>query len=107
MRGSVFALLLTIAAGGCGGRATTGPAWPAASTTAEDGGESLEPQHTSVTAALEEADDDEADVEVTKELTPPASAPAAEIPATTVTAPIQPPSDEVIISDEMIIEIED
>ena len=41
-----------------------------------------------------------------KEILPAAATPAAEVPAT-VTAPTQPTSDEVIISEEIIIEIED
>lgn len=108
MRSVWFAIVL--AAAGCTGAKPTGPAWPAPSTTADDGGESIEPRDTSVAAAIEKADDSDAE---------PAATPTAEIVAkpgataepadrpVTLSPPTHPTTDDVIITEEIIIEIDD
>lgn len=109
MRGCVTVLVCVLAAAGCQRSAATGPAWPAPAITDDDGGESLEPRQTSVATALEKADDDEP-VEPVVEAAKPAAtpAPAAEPEtAAAVSPPTQPTTDEVIIHEEIIIEIED
>ena len=99
-------LLFVVMLAACSHAKATGPAWPEPSTTADDGGESLEPHEASpVTAAIEKADEPEEK---------PAEEPAKDAPAdatddkpAAVTAPTQPANDDVIMSDEIIIEIDD
>src|SRR5688572_16975395 len=57
-----LSLLVAIAFAGCGSSKAKGPAWPAPSTTAEDGGESIAPQPSATYAAAIEksAEPDEA-----------------------------------------------
>jgi hypothetical protein len=50
MRRLLFIVAVTAFAG-CGNAKAAGPKWPAPSTTAEDGGESLEPKPTATYAA--------------------------------------------------------
>lgn len=106
----VATLIVVALAAGCGKTKASGPAWPAPSTTAEDGGESLEPQSTTVATSLEKADDktevDKAPAAAAEPTDKPAAATEAEKPAT-VTPPTQPTSDEVIMSEEIIIEIDE
>ena len=111
MRRLLFVLVAVAALAACGHKKATGPAWPEPSKTeggAEDGGESIAPHETStVAAAIEKSEEPEAKKD---------DAPAADATATTsedkekapsVTAPTQTSIDEIIMSDEIIIEIED
>jgi hypothetical protein len=107
---ATMAASLALSACACPQKAASGPAWPAPSTTADDGGESLEPRHTSVATALEKSAEPEPELEAapaaadaTKSADP-AAAEGDKLP--TMTAPTTP-SDEVIFSEEMIIEIEE
>jgi hypothetical protein len=97
----------------CGGRKPQGPAWPAASTTAEDGGESLEPRPSaSYAAALEKSQDKVEDKKPAADASE--DKPAA---AATTTAdekkPSAPPetatseTDDILMTDEIVIEIEE
>ena len=99
--------LFVVALAACGPKQASGPAWPAPSTTAEDGGESIAPRETKVAAAPEK-------IETTVDkpaTTPAAAAPAgkpgeAAAPTTTPAAP-PPTVEDLLISEDVIIEIED
>lgn len=87
----------------CGGSRAGGPAWPQARAAETDGGESLAPRQPSAVAAIEEAED-----------ATPSPATAAVTPATPAAKPDKPSSpetpaakDEVLTTEEIIIEIED
>jgi hypothetical protein len=104
MRSVVVAILLGTAA--CHGAKQGGPAWPAPSTTAEDGGESIAPHEVSVAAAVEKsADADKDDDKPAAEETKPAV--DEDKPETPLVQPTAPPADDTVITDEIIIEIED
>ena len=109
MRGSlrVAVLAVAIAATGCHQAKPVALAWPTPSTTADDGGESIEPA-TTVASAVEKTDDAAVEAAPAAEIVakPGAAAAEPEKPAT-VSPPTQPASDEVIMSEEIIIEIED
>lgn len=103
----VFVALVLLA--GCGSSPVTGPAWPAPSTTTEDGGESVDPRPSAkYAAAVEKSAEPEpkekdaaeepkvaADDEETEDM--PEATPAA----------AQVPDDEELMTEEIIIEIED
>jgi hypothetical protein len=102
MRGLLFVVMLAA----CSHAKASGPAWPEPSKTADDGGESVEPHETSaVAAAIEKSDEPEEKPAVEPEKDAPAEA-TDDKPAT-VSAPTQPSNDDVIMSDEIIIEIDD
>ena len=99
--------LLVVALAGCGHSKASGPAWPEASKTAEDGGESIAPQPTATYAAVaEKATEPEEDKADDKPAATPAATTSddkpATMPAATTTAP-----EEVITTEEIIIEIDD
>ena len=96
---------LAIAIAGCHPQKATGTAWPAASTTADDGGESIEPR-AAVTASVEKADEVDDVTAVPEIVAKPGAAAAEPDKVPTVTAPTQP-TDDVIMSEEIIIEIDD
>jgi hypothetical protein len=105
MRSAVVAILFALAA--CHGSKQSGPAWPAPSTTGDDGGESIAPRETTVAAAVEKsADAKDDDEKPAAEAAKPADAseekPAETAPQTPIT-----PVDDVIITDDIVIEIED
>lgn len=114
---SVAALAAALALGACAcpGAAATGLAWPAPSTTAEDGGESLAPRRSGAAASLETSQEPSgADEESATGDDPStdASAPAAD--ATTPggggpaeASPAAPAADDPIVVDEQVIEIDD
>ena len=100
-------LLLVVLLAACGHSKASGPKWPEPSTTAEDGGESLDPRPSSTYAAAIEkspdADDDKpAAATTTTTTTTTTDDKPASTPATT-----QTPSDDVFMSEEIIIEIDD
>lgn len=102
--GLAIALVSTLAA--CHAQKADAPGWPAASTTADDGGESIAPHTTSVAAAVETSAEPEDEPEPVVEDTRPAAASTPEAPA--AAAPTDPsPQGEVIMSDEIIIEIDE
>lgn len=98
---AAFALAMLAA---CAGSAR-GPAWPTRSEPETDGGESLAPRTASVVEASEAEKPTakiEEKVEVKADDAKPADKPADAAKATTTT-----PSDDVIIIDDIVIEIED
>ncbi len=107
LRSSLLAGILLAA---CGGRPAGGPAWPKAHATEADGGESLAPQKASAVAAIEEAED--ATPSAAAGAAP--SAPAASTPAVKSEKSEKPtspeastPKDEILTTEEIIIEIDD
>ena len=106
MRSVVVAILLGAAA--CHGAKQAGPAWPAPSTTADDGGESIAPRDRTVAAAVEKSadDDDDKDAKPAADAAKPTAA-SEDKPATPAATPTAPAVDDVIITDDIIIEIED
>jgi hypothetical protein len=109
----VRSLLLVVVLAGCGGARAQGPAWPAPSATADDGGESIAPKNTALAAIADKpspvtttvADDEEpATVESTDTKAPVKTSPAAE---PTDAADEASSDDTVIVHDEIIIEIDD
>lgn len=111
MRRVLLVLSLSALALGCSGAKPTGPAWPAPSTTAEDGGESIEPRSTSVATAIEKSADPEpsADDEPAAEDAKPEAKPAeADDKAEAEAAAGTSLDDEnVMMTEEIIIEVED
>lgn len=91
----------------CGG-GSKGPAWPKSAGDETDGGESLAPKPGSVAINAAAADDDD-DIVVEK----PAEKPAAAKPAGDDTAPARPTTptitapEDIINTDDLIIEIDD
>lgn len=103
-RGSVFAtLLIAASAAACSGSRSAAPAWPKLHDTEVDGGESLEPRpKTQVAAAVATSDDK----------TPaPAEAPVAPVVAPVVapavTAPTTVAPEEVITTEDIVIEVDE
>lgn len=89
----------------CGGRSASGPAWPKAAESEEDGGESLEPQHASNVAAVERAEDRTPAVDATvvvMEEKPPAKPDGAKPEVAKPPETAKPPEGEVQIE---VIEI--
>jgi len=104
-------LLIVVAsgalAGACGHSKASGPKWPEPSTTAEDGGESIEPRPSSAYAAVVEKSDDVAtDKPAAASTSSSTSSPSEDKPAT-MSTPSAPTSDDVFQTDEIIIEIDD
>lgn len=108
MRRQLLACACVCALVACGHSSASGPKWPEPSTTAEDGGESIEPKPgATYAAAIEKSADDNDDK--------PAASTADETPAATTTdekpaattSDDKPAGDDVITTDEIIIEIED
>ena len=102
-----LALLAALSLAACSHAKAKGPAWPEPSKTADDGGESLAPHEASTaTASIEKSDDSTPDADdKPAAVSAPAAAPE-EKPAT-MSQPTAPANDDVIMSDEIIIEIDD
>jgi hypothetical protein len=102
-------LLAGILLAACGGRHAGEPAWPKAHATESDGGESLAPRQASAVAAIEEAEDTTpsasslAAPSVPSGSTPAVKSEKSEKPASESSTP----KDEVITTEEIIIEIDD
>jgi hypothetical protein len=93
---------------GCHGAKATGPAWPAPSTTADDGGESIELQTTTVAASVEKSADAEKDEPSKPAAEDKPAAPAAEDKSPTLSQPQPAPStDDILMTDDLIIEIDE
>jgi hypothetical protein len=100
-------LAIAMTAIGCHPAKPAAPAWPAPSTTADDGGESIAPASNTV-AAVEQSEDNEVETTEVPEILPKPGAPAAEPETPAVDSPdSQPTTDGVIMSEELIIEIDD
>jgi hypothetical protein len=105
MRRQLFVVI--VLAGACNHAKPSGPAWPQMAKTEpeEDGGESIAPR-TSIAAVVEksaEPEDKKADPEGAKPDAPAAAKAADETPAA---APTAPSTDDVINTEEIIIEID-
>jgi len=99
-------LLFVVMLSACTHAHTTGPAWPEPSKTADDGGESIAPHETSAVAAAIEKSEEPAEKAAAAEPEAAAKeAPAEDKPAAAPAA--SPANDDVIMSDEIIIEIDD
>ena len=103
-----YALLAGMLLAACGGSRGGGPAWPGSSPADTDGGESLAPRQASAVAAIEEAEDATPSpaVAIVVPITP--AAPAGAAKPDKPTSPETPaPKDDVLTTEEIIIEIED
>lgn len=100
-------LVLVLVLAGCGHSKASGPAWPAPSTTAEDGGESLDPKPSaSYAAAVEKSEEPEpAKEEPAAEEAPTPEEDSSAAPETPEAA--EPDSDEPVTTEEITIEIDD
>src|SRR5579862_3824805 len=99
--------LVAVVLAGCASHAATSPAWPKQHEAEKDGGESLSPHVASAVAAVEQGGNDE---ESAKPVAPPVAAPAAtakEPGAVAPTAPVAVPSDDPIMTEDIVIEIDD
>lgn len=102
------ALLLVVALAACGPSKSKGPAWPAPSTTAEDGGESVAPQPSATyTAAIERSADADAKPAAETASAAPGDKPTEDKPATTPTMSQPTTIEDVFMSEDIIIEIEE
>jgi hypothetical protein len=102
-------VLFVVAIAACGSKPPPGPAWPAASTTADDGGESIDPHPTAVATSIESSKDDDED-EKPADQPEIVAKPGAAVSEPSTPATVSPPTpvtDDVIMSEEIIIEIED
>jgi hypothetical protein len=99
---------LVVALAACGHPKPTGPKWPEPSATAEDGGESISPRPSATYAAAIEKSSDDADNKPvgSPTATPASSSPGDDKPAATPAA-TTPANDDVFMSEEIIIEIDD
>jgi hypothetical protein len=101
--------LIVLALAACSAPAARGPAWPQTRSRAVDGGESLAPRAAarSITAVVE---DDKPDRSAADKPAAP-SASSATPATTTPDKPAAPPAvanpDEPVITDEIVIEVED
>lgn len=104
----LFAFAAFALAAGCSHPKPTGPKWPEPSATDEDGGESIEP-HASATyaaAAIEKSEDTPAAAPA-PEASSAADATSDDKPASTPAVSEPTVEDEVLTTEEIIIEIEE
>ncbi len=101
--------LLVVALAGCASHARPGPAWPKASQSDTDGGESIEPRVVRpVEAAADKTDEEETKPAPAAPAAAPATpAPAKEVVAPAVGAPAAPTVEESITTEDIVIEIDD
>lgn len=103
---SKLALCATLLLAACGGSHAGGPAWPKLHAAETDGGESLSPRQASTVAAIEDAEDatpSPAALAAPAAPTTPAPAAKPDKPASPETSP----KEEILTTEEIIIEIED
>jgi len=102
--------LLVIVLAGCSTPAAPGPAWPKPAVQTSDGGESLAPRPAARAIAAIVEDDKPADkVATDKPAAPPAGSPggsAVDKPAA-ITPAAAAPADDLIMTEDIVIEIED
>jgi hypothetical protein len=105
-------LLLVVVLAACSHARPSGPAWPAPAKpdkdniAASDGGESLAPHESKAIAAVIEKAEEPTSKAASQSAPATAAAPSEEKPAVSPATP-PPPVDDVIMSDEIIIEIDD
>jgi hypothetical protein len=102
-----LALVLVLATAACGHGKASGPKWPEPSTTAEDGGESIAPRPSATFAAAVEKSADASEDKPVAETTSSSPAASEDKPATSSPTVSQPTLDDVFMSEEIIIEIDD
>jgi hypothetical protein len=105
-------LLLVVAASvalaACGHSKASGPKWPEPSAKDEDGGESIAPRPSAqYAAAVEKSTDVDDDKPGDAKSDTPATTSSGDTPAAAAAATSQPASDEPIMTDEIIIEIDE
>jgi hypothetical protein len=100
--GAVLGFGLTAAA--CSPSAPRGPTWPRAKAHEVDGGESLAPR-AAARAIAAVAEDDKPDRAADKPAATPATPAPADKPA--AAAPAAPASDDPVMTEEIVIEVED
>jgi hypothetical protein len=100
--------LVAVVLAGCASHAASGPSWPKLHDTGKDGGESLTPHvANSAVAAVEKSGADEEPVKpAAASVVAPAATPK-EPGVTAPTAPVATPIDEPIITEDIVIEIDD
>ena len=100
-------LFLVAALAACSHSKASGPQWPEPSKTAEDGGESIAPRPSAqYAAAIEKSADEGDDKPAATPTATPSASPGDDKPAATP-ATTQPTNDDVFMSEEIIIEIDD
>lgn len=99
-------LLLVLAVSACTHAAASGPAWPKAHASDEDGGESLAPRDPakSIVVAAEASDDDDKPAAPAAPAAPPAPAPVTQA-AAAASAPAAAQPEDVITTEEIVIEV--
>jgi hypothetical protein len=100
-------LFVVAALAGCAPRAASGPAWPKQHFADNDGGESISPRQPKQIAVATPRVDEVKPVAVKATVAPVAVAPGVDAPAATVIAPVVQPTEEMITTEEIIIEIDD
>lgn len=104
-------LLFVVILAACSAAKPSGPAWPKMAETdvKDDGGESIDPRPANAVAAVIEKSEEPKTKKTESEAEKPAAAPTEDKPAATTTppAPATPSSDDVINTQEIIIEIDD
>ena len=99
--------LLLVALFGCGHPRTSGPKWPEPSKTADDGGESVAPAPSATyAAAIEKSAEASDDKPAAATSSTPSAKPDDDKPAT-APAESKPTVEDVFMSEEIIIEIDD
>lgn len=105
-------LLFVVSLAACSAAKPSGPAWPKMAETdvKDDGGESIAPRESNAVAAVvEKSEEPEAKKKAESEAEKPAAAKTDDKAAATTTpaAPATPSADDVINTEEIIIEIDD
>jgi hypothetical protein len=99
-------LLFVVALAGCTHAATTGPQWPKAQASDHDGGESIAPREGAKSVAAAPDKDDDNDETPTSEAAPAAAAgPAATTEGGAPAAAAPAATDDVIQTEEIVIEV--
>lgn len=98
--------LLAVVLASCTHAATTSPAWPKASEPEKDGGESLAPHESRQISVAVEKSAEEAKPDAKAEAKP-AAAPAEAGAAPAAAATTTQPTEETIMSEEIIIDVDD
>ncbi len=102
LRAAMLIVLLSIPATACAGSSRT-PRWPKSHVAETDGGESLAPRQASSVAAIDKT----ADVEVKDDKPAAKTEKAAEVAPTTSPAVTPPAVDDVITTEDIVIEIDE
>jgi hypothetical protein len=107
MRGLLLVILASAPIAACGPSRASGPKWPEPSATAEDGGESIAPHPSATYAAAIEKSADASDDKPAAETTSSSAAASDDKPTTPTPSVSQPVIEDVFMTEEIIIEIDD